>query len=108
MKNWTYHPNIPAVVDPNQRSVRASGTKGFVMDYENQKEDIHYIVTEEGGEGVVTATISSPRVEGGFKQIVITPGHLADQEPPALEKVVNQVGSYICTKFPFFLYKVLG
>ncbi|XP_059174449.1 transcription factor E4F1-like isoform X2 [Physella acuta] len=91
MKNWTYHPNIPAVVDPNQRSVRANGTKNFVMDFENQKEDIHYIVTEEGGEGVVTATISSPHVEGGIKQIVITQGHLAGQEPPALEKVVNQV-----------------
>ncbi|CAG5129169.1 unnamed protein product [Candidula unifasciata] len=61
MKNWTYHPNIPAVIDPSQRDVfQGRSTLQHPVNLTEAEEtggEIHYLITGSTEGSVVTAEI---------------------------------------------------
>ncbi|CAL1527456.1 unnamed protein product [Lymnaea stagnalis] len=75
-KNWTYHPNIPAVIDPNQRDAQRGRSTLPIIVTNNETSasdeggEIHYIITESSEPDVIDAEVVPQRVQGIAPQVV--------------------------------------
>lgn len=100
MKNWTYHPNIPAVIDPSQRDAqqgRSTLHHPMRIAQGEATEEIHYLITESEEADVITAEIITPRVGAAsgvepsvvVSQKIIVP-QLMEEAKAALEIKLEQ------------------
>ncbi|KAH9508480.1 hypothetical protein Btru_055303 [Bulinus truncatus] len=77
MKSWTYHPNIPAVLDPTQRdSQKGRNTlplSGGSLQPElslDGNEEVHFIITDVSDPKVISDGIIAPKLESILPHLV--------------------------------------
>ncbi|BFZ17605.1 hypothetical protein BsWGS_20643 [Bradybaena similaris] len=94
MKNWTYHPNIPAVIDPSQRDIhqgRSTLQQSVDITHEEEAEgEIHYLITGATEASVVTAEIITAHVNVEAVSASVANAEILDNSSPSLEAKLEQ------------------